>query len=588
MDRVFRICSHAVVVAAAIGVIGCGDDRSGDRPADADVPDADVPDAGIPDAGIPDAGAAFAVKASYLAAGNHFSVIRDPHTGAVSTMGENGRAQLGMSLIAPDVPGEYPYPVPRVIALPVAEIAAVYAGELHSAAIDRRGDVYTWGLNNVGATGLGASAQDPTVANPGCSALPTGTLYDNKPDHHICTASRVQGLTRVVKLAPGNGFTIALTAEGRVWSWGNNASGQLGLGNTTRVYAPVQVSALAAEFIVDIAAGNSHVLALTRDGRVLAWGGNRDGQLGQGPLSPNPINIPSPVLVTGLGGKRIVALGTSNFSSFAITDTSELLAWGENDFGQLGIGSFDNDQPTPVTVALAPAVQPVAVAGGSRHAYLLTRDGDVFSWGCVGEGQLGNGRVEGASAEYVLTPQKIAALDAPTIVELIAAPGHTLARSDTGVIYGWGSNGQGRLALGSTFDLTSIVSIPVPIDLRRSITTAPTHAASGLTFTDVDPGLGTIGGTLLIHKAASEEDVDGYTVYWASDFGDKLADAVPLLRAVKTGTTLTISIAGNTAIPAAASHLLVLTRNHLGEMRFGPSIALIDHALPPSPTTPQR
>jgi alpha-tubulin suppressor-like RCC1 family protein len=566
---------RTVAALSLLGAAACGDDHGSPAGPDAAV-DAAPADAAV-DAPIDAPPAEPTVASATLAAGNHFSVVLDG--GQVSTMGENIRAQLGMGLVSPEVSGEFPYPVPRAIALP-GDVAAVYAGELHGAAVTAGGELYAWGLNNVGATGHGATPDDPTVAEPGCSVLPGGVLYDDKPNHHICTPAKVLGLPRVIKVAAGNGFTLALTARGELYAWGNNSSGQLGRGDTTRRYAPVPVVALDGKIIVDVASGNSHVLALTREGAVYAWGANRDGQLGQGPLSPNPTFLSSPVLVTGLGAEKVVALGAANFSSFAVTESKRLYAWGENDFGQLGIGSFDNDQPTPVQVTLPAGVEPVRAMGGSRHAYLLSRDGDVYSWGRVGEGQLGNGRVEGAVAEYVLTPQKVVALDAPRVVELLSAPSHALARTDTGVIFGWGSNGQGRLSLGDSFELVTMVSIPVPLDLSRTIKSVPVHAAASVSFTDTDPAAGQIAGAVAVGRAASEADVDGYTLYWGSDFGTKLAGSAPLARAAKTGAALTMTIAAATPVPAGATHLVVVSRNHRGEMALGASVALVDLAAP--------
>ncbi len=71
-------------------------------------------------------------------------------------------------------------------------------------------------------------------------------------------------------------------------------------------------------------------------------------------------------------------------------------------------------------------------------------------------------------------------------------------------------------------------------------------------------------------------DLDGYTVSWASGFGQKLPGIAPLARPAKSGATLTIEVAAGTLPPAGATHLLVTSRNHRGEMELGPSVALVD------------
>lgn len=555
-------------LSALVALPGCGDNSAGP-----DIPDASPrPDAPAPET---DAAPPAAIEPTYLGAGNHFSVFRDPATQRVVTAGENIRAQLGLGLIDPDLVPDHEYPVPQLVAgLEGLEIQAVYAGQLHAAAIDADGDLYIWGLNNVGAAGLGAAIDDPTVADPGCAVVPTGSFYDDKPDHHICTATRQPALTGVVKVAPGNGFTLAIDNLGRLYSWGNNASGQLGHGDEERRYVPQQVQALADEVIVDIAVGIGHVVAVSNSGAVYAWGRNRDGEVGQGNTDDN--EILTPTRVAALDGAFVVSVGAGNYHSFAITDSGALWGWGENDFGQLGIGTIDTTEATPVEITLPAGVSARSATGGSRHTYMLSVDGDVYAWGRVGEGQLGNGEVEGADPSYVLSPAPIAAFDAPEVVELTAGPSHGLARTADGIIYGWGSNGQGRLAQGTRFNFQTLYSVPVPLDLSRAVVKEPVHSAVGIAFTDSDLDAGEIAGDIVVTRAANEDDIDRYVVYWGSGVGDKLAGAPAIARVARTGADVTVAVAADTAIPAGATHVLVYTENRFGEMSFGVSGPLVD------------
>lgn len=598
----FSLCAHILATAGVTWLAACGDDQGGRSPdaappdtmpapidadpgMDAVAPDATpAPDAApgpTPDAapGL-DAGIDVPPRSTFLGTGNHFSVVRDGATGRVHAMGENPRAQLGIGLIDPAVAPSFPYPAPQLVeGLDAVEVQAVFTGQEHSAVLDTAGRLYLWGLNNTGALGLGAAVDDPTVTAPGCSVVPAGPFYDDKPNNHVCTAAPGPTLTGVVDVAAGNGFTLAITSSGALYAWGNNPNGQLGIDPAiTRAHVPVPVTALADEVIVDIAVGISHSLAVTREGVVYAWGRNSDGQLGQGTTDTN--EIPTPVAVPALLGKRVVAVGTGNFHSFAITDAGELYAWGENEFGQLGTGAITENEPTPTAVALpagvAPMAAPGAVIGGSRHSYLLSADGDVYSWGRVGDGQLGNGQVETGSPLFVLAPEKIQALDEPVIVELVAGPNHALVRTATGTILGWGSNGQGRLGQGTSFAITTIYATPVPVDLGRAVETIPAHPATSLAFTDTDPSAGQVSGDLVIGKAVNEDAIDSYVLSWGSSPTTRLEGAALVARRPKTGVELVHTLPAGTVVPAGATHLLVHTANRFGEMATGVSIPLDD------------
>jgi alpha-tubulin suppressor-like RCC1 family protein len=92
---------------------------------------------------------------------------------------------------------------------------------------------------------------------------------------------RIQGTGEVVAVAADNGHALALSPEGGVWAWGQNARGQLGEGTLDRRLAPTRVRGLSGG--VAVAAGGAFSLALRDDGSVWSWGDNAFGQLGNAP-----------------------------------------------------------------------------------------------------------------------------------------------------------------------------------------------------------------------------------------------------------------------------------------------------------------
>ena len=130
-------------------------------------------------------------------------------------------------------------------------------------------------------------------------------------------------------------------SPGSAWAWGFNGQGQLGNGTTTTtgcfcISAPVAVGLPSGSTVTAIAAGFDHSLARTSTGQVLAWGSNDYGQLGNGTTT----NSSTPVAVSLPSGTTITAIAGGSFHSLALSSSGQVLAWGRNYEGQLGNGYF--------------------------------------------------------------------------------------------------------------------------------------------------------------------------------------------------------------------------------------------------------
>ncbi|MEL6135238.1 MAG: hypothetical protein AAFR59_17915, partial [Bacteroidota bacterium] len=172
------------------------------------------------------------------------------------------------------------------------------------------------------------------------------------------------------------------------------------------------------------------------NGRIMAFGDNRAGQLGLG----NNAVTNFPFEITTLPNSQKVAAGFNH--SLAISNAGQLYAWGENAQGQLGIGNTQN-QNAPQLINNLPTI--LDVAAGEGHTVALTNTGEVYVWGSNARGQLGLGNVT-----FALTPQPLLF---PELIQAVGAGAvHTVYLGESGQIYVTGGNDQGQLGLGNTTD----------------------------------------------------------------------------------------------------------------------------------------
>ncbi|WP_177204667.1 RCC1 domain-containing protein [Hymenobacter arizonensis] len=316
------------------------------------------------------------------------------------------------------------------------------ASTSHSATIKPDGSLWTWGINYEGQLGNGTTRHSSTPVQV--------TTQDP--------------ITRWTQVATGTSHTLAVATDGRLYAWGSNAVGQLGDGSNESHARPVAValpSAFANTSWKQVAAGTSHSLALTADGRLLAWGHNAGGQLGTS--SHRTLNQPMEVLLPMSAGNTTWAYVTAGSShTLALTADGRLYAWGNNDFGQLGIGSTTS---TPVPVAVGPArgaapLRWAHVSAGRSHSLAVTKEGRIYTWGSNRFGQLAN---EQSLVRTLPEPLQLPRHLANIAWAQVAAGGfHSLALSTDGRLVAWGNNCVGQLGDGSTTRQLQPVLVSMP------------------------------------------------------------------------------------------------------------------------------
>lgn len=248
----------------------------------------------------------------------------------------------------------------------------------------------------------------------------------------------VAGMAKIVHIGAGYSFSMALDANGSLWAWGSNSQREISRDTMSSTRTPIRINLPAP--VVRFACGDYHSLALDRNGKLWAWGGNSDGQLGVGhnSLVEGFIEVTKP---PGMG--NVSFLAACGKSSYAIDTAGKAWAWGANWNGQLG-DSSNTSRYSPVAISTSTGLSSVkSIVPGESHALALAADGSIWVWGYNGNGGLGTGNSISSNKPVKLTGLLLANA-------LAAGRYNSLAVSPAGQVWTWGRNFDGQLGINST------------------------------------------------------------------------------------------------------------------------------------------
>lgn len=258
------------------------------------------------------------------------------------------------------------------------------------------------------------------------------------------------------KVTGGVSFSVGLSADGTLYSWGANSNGQLG--DETTIDRDLPTATLGLSNIVDVACGHAHSIALKKDGTVWAWGENSSGQLADGSTEDKSI----PQRISSLNGVTEIAAGIGN--SFALKTDGTIWAWGANSYGELGTTASESDLPYDqlVPAQVLDIDNVMAISAGGFHTAAVKNDGTVWTWGSNAYGQLGYGWTN----DY-LTPNQVGELT--DVVSVSCGFSHTLALRSDGTVWAWGHNDEGQIGDGTTRNQYNPVLVPGLTRIRQIV-----------------------------------------------------------------------------------------------------------------------
>ena len=343
-----------------------------------------------------------------------------------------------------------------------------------------------------------------------------------------------EGAITVPQVEEGEGFTVVLKEDGTVWATGLNNVGQLGQGDTINRNIPVQVKIDENTYltnVIKIVSSYAHVIALTKDGEVYAWGYNDYGQLGQGDTT----NRLYATKVKGTNGEgyieNIIDISISHNNAYVIDEKGDLFGCGVSNLYQL----LEN-VTTYTFTKLGSMTNVISVTSGYSDAGVILSNGETWRWGHNLYGSLGIGITSQSSTQIILGND----------IDEIKFDGYSgYILKEDGTVWSSGLNNFGQLGLGDTSNKTTYTQIKLEDGTELK---AKTIKAGGR-------NLQVIGKDGKVY-------VTGYNGYGQLSNGTTTNSTYPVAMLNKDGTEVTDAV-----LPIAGSSVYNANPRNIGVIR---------------------
>jgi len=444
----------------------------------------------------------------------------------------------------------------------------VAAGGDHSCAVLPSGHINCWGDNEDGELGNGTTSNSDTPVevqgistatqataggSDSCALLASGHIdcwganasggLGDGTTNNSDTPVEVQGIVTATQVTAGVGYACALLSSEHVDCWGADYYGELGNGTTSSSDLPVEV--LGISTATQVTTGGGHTCALLSSGHVDCWGSNEYGQLGLRTLKSSD----TPVEAQGIATATQVTAGGGLFEgshTCALLSSGHIDCWGDNNYGELGVGTTVGGSSTPVEVQGISTATEVTAGGGYAEeggsTCALLSSGDVDCWGDNENGELGNSTTDNSNA-----PVGVQGISAAT--QITAGAVGMCALLSSGHIDCWGENEYGQLGNGTT---------------GRS--SAPTEVQGISTATQIT------AGTAAMCALLSSNHIDCWGDNYFGELGDGTtinSDTPVEVQGIATATQITLAGEDHTCALLLSGHIDCWGDNHYGELGDG-------------------
>ena len=373
------------------------------------------------------------------------------------------------------------------------------------------GKLYTWGNNEFGNTGNGTTNNQTTpylveingkiknvvsyLGDTVFAITEEGKLYSwgknisgqvgNGTTNNQTTPYLVEINIKIKDVVSSCDQTIyAITEEGKLYSWGNNISGQVGNGKTNNQTTPYLVE-INSKIKDVVSSCDETVFAITEDGKLYSWGKNNHGQIGDGKANDdNSSNQLTPHLVVGIDGK-VKDIIIDNYTVYAITEEGKLYSWGNNQRGQVGSSNPDNqNEPmikSPQELSIDGKIKNIFISFNDT-VYAVTEEGKLYSWGNNTKGQVGNGK-SGDNVKQIES-HLVEGIDGK-VKDIVSGPHTVFVITEEGKLYSWGQNNKGQVGNGTD---TGIQTTPYNINILSKKVISVGYNASDSVFAITEDG----------------------------------------------------------------------------------------------------
>ena len=324
----------------------------------------------------------------------------------------------------------------KIIIPAIQNIRSINSGKFHNVCLDVNGCLYTFGMNDKGQLGVGTPSFMKSVFNS------LKYWLGGTPKSSFIKELQLVQLPPIKQVSCGREFTVCLTEEGELYSFGLHGIVQLGIGRGEKLYYDFPQKIPNLKDVEFVECGGGHTVCKTKNNEIYVWGNNNAGQLGiTGVLLPC-----SPQLCKDWPD-NVADVKCGDAHTLVLTSDGDVYSCGYNSYGQTG--RICKSSSNAITLKKIDELSRIIrIECGYNHSMCIDSNNDLFVFGCNQSGQLGLG-----TRYDIKTPIKHPTLS--NIIDISSGGEHTFVKTSNNEIYAFGKNDCSQLGIESSNEFKS-------------------------------------------------------------------------------------------------------------------------------------